>query len=165
MKKLFFCVIMFISFNTKTTNYCDTQNNLLLNLIEDIAFHYTNNIETTLEQIELLLQQGMNVNVANEYGETGLMLAIEEAYNIQLVKILLKYGANIDAINEYGETALMLAIENNDIDLINLLLEYNPNINIKARDGYDALKIAEIFNNSEIIESLLNYSTRTNKYL
>lgn len=73
--------------------------------------------------IEYLLQQGVNINTANQYGITPLMTAM---YNNDenLIKILLQHNADIEAMDSEGFTALQRAQDLKNMKMFTLLKKY-----------------------------------------
>ena len=57
------------------------------------------------EMLQLLLNQGADPLLANQFGDTLLLLMVQRD-QLQMVKLLLKYGANPNQANNYAETAL-----------------------------------------------------------
>ncbi|MEN9443484.1 MAG: hypothetical protein RIS47_374 [Bacteroidota bacterium] len=64
--------------------------------------------KAAVDNSEILIKSGANVNLANTAGETALMLA-SEAGNEDLVNLLIKSGADVNAVNKVGEAALNYA--------------------------------------------------------
>jgi ankyrin repeat protein len=58
--------------------------------------------------LRLALEQGLDVNLANQNGWTLLMLAAVEG-NVPIGRLLIEKGASLDARNNKDESALMLA--------------------------------------------------------
>jgi ankyrin repeat protein len=48
-----------------------------------------------VEAVQLLLEEGEDVNAKNESGETALMIAVYHGYT-EIVKMLLEHGAEVD---------------------------------------------------------------------
>lgn len=67
--------------------------------------------------IELLLNNGANLQKENNFGYTSLMLASMKG-NVEIVKYLILKGANIDAQNNKGDTALILAKHSDVVQLL-----------------------------------------------
>jgi ankyrin repeat protein len=65
----------------------------------------------------LLLDQGADVNAADQFGNTSLHLAVRYP---QLVRLLLERGARVDARNAFGDTPLHRAV--GDKRVVELLL-------------------------------------------
>ena len=59
--------------------------------------------------IELMLQNGADINVADRSGKTPLMAAASFNNNPAVIKTLLKYGADPNAVDNNGINALMYA--------------------------------------------------------
>ena len=57
-----------------------------------------------LQVVDQLLSVGTNPNVADKYGRTALMYAIEDGH-LNIVRLLVKAGANMNAQDKYGATA------------------------------------------------------------
>ena len=74
-----------------------------------------------------LLDRGADVNAANSYGETALMLAAQDGHT-ETVAELLARGPNVNAATSNGSTALMFAARNGYTEIILALL---------SRDGVD----------------------------
>ena len=95
------------------------------------------------EMFELLLKNGADPNIPDNYGWTPLMTAsgvTNILSNIDTVKLLLKYGADINKQNIYGRTALLHAVKNlnekrSTIETVKLLLENGANPFIKNKDN------------------------------
>jgi hypothetical protein len=54
------------------------------------------------------LENGLDPNLANQFGATILMLAALQG-NSLVGRLLIEYGANVDLMNNHGDTALSLA--------------------------------------------------------
>lgn len=77
--------------------------------------------------IKLLIENGADVNLTNEEGQTALFDAIEaKKANKDIIKYLLDYGANIYQEDDKGISPLSFA-ESNKKSLVNCLLEKKRN--------------------------------------
>ncbi len=74
----------------------------------------------------LLQQDDINANLADNRGNTPLILAAERGWG-EGVQILVKYGANVNMANSSGETPLIRAVQVHDIDVVRQLLEAGAN--------------------------------------
>ncbi|WP_422397155.1 ankyrin repeat domain-containing protein [Spiroplasma endosymbiont of Lasioglossum malachurum] len=72
-----------------------------------IASHYYQLIDS----IKILIENGANINHANQNGDTALHLAAKNGL-AQIVNTLLINNANIHFINQNGDTALTIIINN-----------------------------------------------------
>ncbi len=78
--------------------------------------------------VKNLLEAGADVNGANKYGNTALILAVMYGHT-EIVQILLDTpGINVNAANKDGETALIKAARRGNIDMVEALLKDDAEI-------------------------------------
>jgi ankyrin repeat protein len=127
--------------------------------------------------VELLINNGANLNSQNAYGFTPLMRAVEE-YNIILVEYLINKKVNLELKDLNGFTVLRRAINNPEIEncfcqfqklkIIELLIKSGTNVNSQDNKGFTSL--TEILyehnknnhNNNEIAKLLIKYGADVN---
>jgi len=105
------------------------------------------------------LNQGIDVNVTDEHGQTALMLAADHGH-VDTAKIILKHGALPNLQNKRGGTALMFASFNGHLEIVRELLKAGADVNVKAKNGVTALMQAAIMQNQtavQIINILLDW--------
>ncbi len=88
-----------------------------------------------------LIDQGADVNAANQTGKTALMMAAETG-DVATIALLLGRGAEVNARTVAGCTALTFAAENGNIGSTALLIERGANVHDRTRAGWDSLMIA-----------------------
>ena len=99
-----------------------------------------------------LLRRGFDPNTANETGQPGLTIAMQE-HSLRAAKMLLvQPGLKIDALNPAGESALMMAALKGDTEGVQLLLERGATIN---QPGWSPLHYAATGPEPEIVRTLL----------
>jgi len=76
------------------------------------------------EIIELLIENGADINARNKRGETPLMYAIENG-KVQTAKIFIDKGADIKATNRSYESAMDYAIRYKQYEIIDILQKIN----------------------------------------
>ena len=110
--------------NAKThSEYSSVVTPLLLSLdYEHIEFRYDENSFVA----EYLINNGADINVKNNHGETPLMYA-SKLHNIKVVELLIQKGADINAFNNYGNTALIYGV--NNLETVKLLVENGADVN------------------------------------
>ena len=97
------------------------------------------------------LNQGIDVNVTDEHGQTALMLAADQGH-IDTVNFLLQYRASLDLQNKLGGTALMLACFKGHLEIVTELLKAGADVNAKSQNGYTALMQAAVKPNEAAIQ-------------
>lgn len=118
------------------------------------------------EVAELLLEEGVDVNVANMFGETPLHVAVQSLDNKDLVEVFLKYNANVDAKTSTGQTPLHIAFVHwNDSAIMQLLrhgadissedFQNNPTIFPFNQWLFDGLRSSYVLKIFESIETHL----------
>jgi len=103
------------------------------------------------------LNQGIEIDVTDEYGQTALMLAADQGH-VDTVNLLLQHRASPNLQNRRGGTALMLASFNGHLEVVTELLMAGADVNAKSINGYTALMQAVIKRTEtavQIINSLL----------
>jgi len=108
--------------------------------------------------VQYLVEQGADVNKANDKGFTPFLLACHLG-NFAIVSYLFSKGVDVSTRVKGGFTALMVACgsEHRNIDVINFLL--NPigvNVNETDDDGVTALMIASENGDINIVKNLIS---------
>lgn len=78
---------------------------------------------TILQELELLLDHGMDINARDRERRTPLMIAVQRG-SMPLVKSILKRGADLNVTDQKGKTALDLAKENRSPVIAELLFRH-----------------------------------------
>ena len=124
--------------------------------------------------VNLLLNNGADVNIADEYGRTPLMTAVSNS-NAELVSILLANKAAVNQCHNCGLTSLHIACRKGDIEIVRLLVSYGSNVNSQAEvsslkvlnpllctiHGMISSLVTEAIG-QEIIETLLKHGAHPN---
>ena len=110
------------------------------------------------EIVELLIENGADVNYADE-GEfrTALMMASHHGH-AEIVQLLLKHGADVNAEDDYNATSLTRAAEEGHLEIVHLLLEYGANPNVREERGKIASELAEESKHFEVAEFIRSNS-------
>lgn len=121
-----------------------------------IAAYYNSH----LENINLLLMRGADINVKDEYEETPLFYATKGKYPEIMIPYLLYCGADIEARNDYGQTPFLAALDylDNPITVLAILKDHGCNIFAIDDRNYCALDYAAQRNHSaEVVELLIEW--------
>ena len=96
--------------------------------------------------LEILLQNGANIETQNNLGRTPLHTAVHNwSYNGSLkktVEILIQNGAKIDAKDIHGQTPIQLAVSCKQSSMVQILLRYGASLKIRNQDGSTPLEVA-----------------------
>ena len=102
------------------------------------------------ELIFYLLNNAIDINATDNFGQTGLLIAVTMGlYNI--TELLLGNGANTDIPNDEGFTPLHIAASIGNIEITALLLTSGANPNISNNNGRSPLDIAAQMANPTLI--------------
>lgn len=78
---------------------------------------------------KMLIERGLSVNTTDPWGNTPLILAVQEAEgseDLKFVQLLVEKGANINHVNEKGLSAIDVAERWNQTECLKILKTYRP---------------------------------------
>ena len=107
-----------------------------------------------LEAMDILLEEGADLNASRIYGWTALILASIYGH-LEVVKFLSEKGVDLDTRDEYLRTALMYAAVFRNFKVVEFLLEKQADPNAVDKYGWVALMFAIDKEYVEIIRLLL----------
>ena len=84
---------------------------------EDVASQ-----EDHLEIVRLLIDAGADLDKADDFGRTQLLVASENGY-LEVVELLIKAGAKLDMVDVYGVTPLYSACQYGHFEVVRLQVE------------------------------------------
>ncbi len=114
------------------------------------------------EQVLNLIEDEVDINTQNSFGETVLMWAVTN-HHIDIIEILLKQkNINLNLQNTVGDTALIIASRLNNFNIVKLLLNAQADPNILNYYQLYALNYAIGHGNNEIAELLLRANANPN---
>jgi hypothetical protein len=111
-----------------------------------------------IDQVQLLLSKGANVNEKNRMGWTPLHTAIRNR-RLALIEPLLAKGADINATDNRGQTPLMAAIYIGQKDAVELLIAKGADVNLMGGSD-NALSLAKKRRNTEIVDLLVKHGAK-----
>lgn len=116
--------------------------NALMNVIN---FGRKDQEKDSIRMMNLLIDNGININFQGAQGDTALMYASGWGVvtkNPERARILLDKGAKVNLQNKKGETALMMAAYRGHVETAKLLIDRGANIELKDAAGRTALMTA-----------------------
>jgi len=104
--------------------------------------------------LQKMIKHGLNKNLADEKGNTLLMLA---TYNGQLecAKMLLELGVDVDKRNDRGQTPLGGVAFKGNLEMVKLLLKFGAKIDADNGGGKTPLLFAAMFGQKYIVAYLI----------
>ncbi len=114
-------------------------------------------LQGELKTVQQAIEQGVNVDAADEDGRTALQLAAYDGHT-DVVRKLLDCDPAVDHLDGAGRTALMYAASGANHETVQLLLEAgaHPDI-IDKEEGFTALMFAAAEGQTEVVRSLLKH--------
>ena len=113
------------------------------------------------KEIEVLIQQGADVNVQDILGTTVLIEATCDGLN-EVAEVLVENGADVNHKDKYGNTALLWAAYKGRKDIVQMLLEGGADVNIQNKAGMTALMRASREGHKDVVEVLLENGADVN---
>jgi serine/threonine protein kinase len=116
------------------------------NMIHALAWddRFTSNNNSTAvaskadqDMLQMLLGYKIDINAANDKGESPLYTAIQ-SYNNPMLRLLIERGANIHARNKASLTPLMVAIDKANSSAVDLLLAQGARVDDQDSEGLTA---------------------------
>ena len=92
-----------------------------------------------IEAVQAAIDNGVDVNDANYFGATGLMLALSSCQN-DVVQVLLQHPQiDINNVDHHGRSALHFAVIHDNQEGLAALLthQHQPEDQQEGRDSYD----------------------------
>lgn len=111
------------------------------------------------QSLAILLQNGLNPNLANHRGDTLLMLASYHN-SIDCVRLLLAYHADVDKVNDKNLTPLAGVCFKGYVEVARMLLQAGANPDKPNAMGLTAMDFAVMFRRKEILELLQKTSQK-----
>ncbi len=122
--------------------------------------NHNSKLSDIIENIEKYLENGNDINIINEDGNTLLMQAVSIGY-YDLADYLIDRNADINITNNNGENALILSA--NYPYIMNLLINNNADINISDNNGKTALHYACEYGDLYSVKLLIKRGADINK--
>lgn len=107
------------------------------------------------EAIVSLINEGGNINIADQFGETPLHKAAKHGH-YEAAKLLIDNGANVNVVNHLGLTPLHWVALNGQALIAELLVSAgaDPNLANECLDGLTPLQLAKIMGYESVAQIL-----------
>ena len=90
----------------------------------------------------LMLEKGVDVNRADNRGNTPLLIHARKHCDRDVVKLMLNAGADINARDEEGNSVLHYVLKNGNCELARLLIKKGADYNVANHEGQTPVNIA-----------------------
>lgn len=107
-----------------------------------------------VSMVEILLENGANVNATRVDGCTPLWLAAFVG-NVAVAKLLLQAGANMEAVPDNCGAPLFVASRQGHVHAVKLLLEWGADANKTTNSGTSPLFVASMNGHAEVVAALV----------
>lgn len=115
-----------------------------------------------LEEVEVLVAKGADVNVRDQKKRTPLIFAASNGHT-SIVEFLFSKGADINARDSGGQTALLYASKRSFNETAAFLLENGAEVNVQSKKrGITPLMLAAGWGNLELVRMLLDHGADAN---
>jgi ankyrin repeat protein/Mg2+ and Co2+ transporter CorA len=111
--------------------------------------------------VEIVLNQGANIDAANESSLPALLYAVQGGH-VGTVRLLLSRGANINGTDSGKRTAVMLAASSGKLEVVKILLDRCADIGVQDKQGRSAVTHAALAGQNEILELLVQHKANIN---
>ncbi|MBN8827726.1 MAG: ankyrin repeat domain-containing protein [Sphingobacteriia bacterium] len=112
--------------------------------------------------VNLLINNGADVTIANRYGNTPLHVAINYP-NTPIPQLLINNGADKEAKNIFGDTPLFTAVKNKNLAGVELMLNNGAELDVVNNDDITPLHFAAEIGCPVTVEALINLGADVNK--
>ncbi|XP_006823931.1 uncharacterized protein LOC100375149 [Saccoglossus kowalevskii] len=110
-----------------------------------------------LALIQTLWENGSNINIAGNHGNTPLYMAVC-AGQLRAVQLLLRYGGDPIIVCDREKTLLHKAAEWGHLHILKYLVsECGFDVNVRSKDGITPLHLAASYGNPVIVKFLLDH--------
>ncbi|MDF1762255.1 MAG: ankyrin repeat domain-containing protein [Oleibacter sp.] len=112
-------------------------------------------------RVMTLINAGVNINTADQFGRTPLLEAIDNG-STEVAVILVSSGANVNHKDIRGETPLSLSVAKSDVKTTAQLLDAGADVNAVDKQGNTVIFNAISQDNEALVKLLLQHKAAVN---
>ena len=109
-----------------------------------------------IDRIRMLLKRGIDVNMFDDFGSTGLMRAALYGRK-NIIELLLEQSVDINMVDQQGNTALIWTAMQGHQSILELLVRHNADLNHRNKNNDTALICAAHFHRREKSLSMVQF--------
>ncbi|TQD91516.1 hypothetical protein C1H46_022914 [Malus baccata] len=106
-----------------------------------------------LKNVELLLQNGADINCCDQYGLTALHAAAIKGHK-DVARVLIRFGSDLESQDGEGHAPLHMAVVGGSLETVKILVHGGANVNAKSNGGATPLYMATAMGYDDITEFL-----------
>ncbi|VVA18433.1 PREDICTED: ankyrin-3 [Prunus dulcis] len=108
-----------------------------------------------LKHVELLLQNGADINCCDQYGLTSLHASAIKGHK-DIALMLIEFGLELECRDSEGHAPLHLAVVGGSLETVEMLVQNGANVNAKSNSGATPLYMATAMGYDDITEFLIS---------
>ncbi len=115
-----------------------------------------------IKKVQLLLDQGADVNKATLLGRTPLVIAAATSGTLEVIRLFLQKGADVNAADNFGYTPLIAAASIDDAEAAKLFIEKGASVNAQSKSGDIATALMGAAHNANLELTRLLLANKAN---
>jgi len=125
----------------------------------DVSLHVAVRFGALAKKVNVLLQEGVDINAKDESGQTALHYAVRGDHK-ELTEFLIAKGADVNAKDKGGNTPLNRATWRGNKDIIRILVTKGADVNFASEGRYPPLHYAVWNKDVELAKLLVNHGAK-----
>ncbi|KAF5636893.1 ankyrin protein [Fusarium sp. NRRL 25303] len=114
------------------------------------------------DTVELLVDNGAEINVRCHLGQAPLHISVERGEN-EITEFLISKGADVSVVDDYGRTALTIASMRGNTEVARHLIDSEADISHGTTDGFTPLLMASSRGHVELVKLLIQRGADVNQ--
>lgn len=114
------------------------------------------------DTVELLVDNGAEINVRCHLGQAPLHISVERGKN-EITEFLISKGADVSVVDDYGRTALTIASISGNTEVARQLIDSEADISHVTTDGFTPLSMATSRGHVELVKLLIQRGADINQ--